>query len=183
MPLLSGADAWILARLQRVVATATRYFDQSDYAAARSVIESFFWQDLADNYCEMAKKRLYGPDTALRPGALYALWAALGGFIRLWAPFMPFVTEEIYRVLFAPAPVVPQGQGSLSTSVHRVAWPTVDTDLDGEDALDVGQDLLQAASLTRRFKSAKGVVYGDRNICGAPVVHRRKRYWTFGVGG
>jgi valyl-tRNA synthetase len=156
VPRLSGADAWILARLQRVVAVATRHFDQSDYAAARSQIESFFWHDLADNYCEMAKKRLYGPDTALRPGALYALQAALGGFIRLWAPFMPFVTEEIYRLLFATAAVSPQSHGSSSPSVHRAAWPIVDADLDREDALDLGQDLLQAASLTRRFKSAKG---------------------------
>ncbi|MEZ4641523.1 MAG: class I tRNA ligase family protein [Chloroflexota bacterium] len=53
------ADRWILARTQQVIARVTELFAAYDYATAKSEMEAFFWRDLADNYLEMAKKRLY----------------------------------------------------------------------------------------------------------------------------
>ena len=59
MPLLSPADRWILARTQRLIRRTTDLFHDYDYAAAKSEMEGFFWHDLADNYLEMCKQRLY----------------------------------------------------------------------------------------------------------------------------
>ena len=64
-------------------------------------VEAFFWRDLADNYLEMAKSRLYDEQSSEREGARYALHAALLAVVKLFAPFLPHVTEAIYLGLFA----------------------------------------------------------------------------------
>ena len=65
------ADRWILARLDDLTVKVTAAFDDYEYASAKSEIEAFFWHDLADNYLEMAKQRLYDPQHAAHLGALY----------------------------------------------------------------------------------------------------------------
>jgi valyl-tRNA synthetase len=66
MPNLSPADGWILARTQRLVRRVTDLFQRYEYSAAKSETEIFFWHDLADNYLEMAKVRLYGNQAGTR---------------------------------------------------------------------------------------------------------------------
>jgi valyl-tRNA synthetase len=95
------ADRWILARLQQVIRHTTDQFENYDYASAKSEVEDFFWRDLADNYLEMCKLRLYDSDHPQRPGALQALQHVLLDTLKLFAPILPFVTEEIYQGLFA----------------------------------------------------------------------------------
>ncbi len=56
---LLPTDRWMLSRAQRLIARVTALFEAYDYAAAKSEIEAFFWRDLADNYLELAKARLY----------------------------------------------------------------------------------------------------------------------------
>ena len=150
IPLLSPADAWILARLQSVVERATVSFENYDFATAKSEIEIFFWRDLADNYLEMAKKRLYGEEGG--DGALYALYTTLATVVKLLAPFLPYATEEIYRELFAPY------EGKVS--VHRAAWPQVDSRLVGVEAERIGRILVALATAVRRYKSAAGIPLG-----------------------
>ena len=70
---LLPADRWLLSRAQRLIARVTALFEAYDYAAAKSEVEAFFWRDLADNYLELAKTRLYdGVGTGARSGALHA---------------------------------------------------------------------------------------------------------------
>ena len=70
------ADRWILARVQQLIGRVSQLYCDYDYATAKSEIETFFWRDLADNYLEMAKMRLYaGGEPA--DGAKLALYTAL----------------------------------------------------------------------------------------------------------
>ncbi len=70
---LLPTDRWLLSRTQRLIARVTALFEAYDYAAAKSEIEAFFWRDLADNYLELAKARLYdGVWSGARGGALDA---------------------------------------------------------------------------------------------------------------
>ncbi len=151
-PALSPADRWLLSRLQRLVARVTDLLRGYDYAAAKSEIESFFWQALADNYLEMAKERLYDTASPGHDGARYTLRRALLTTLKLFAPFLPYVTEEIYLGLFAAA------EGAAS--IHRSRWPEADDSLLSEAAETVGDALVAIATAVRRYKSEASLSLG-----------------------
>jgi len=143
---LTPTDRWLLARLQQTIQQTTAQFEAYDFARARAVTEDFFWNVLADNYIEMAKHRLYNTDRPLeRDAARYTLYHALSNIIKLFAPLMPHVTEEIYQRHFA------QDDGAIS--IHRATWPEGDPAW-GQAGYDAfGADLIAIASVVRRFKS------------------------------
>ncbi len=106
-PALSPIDRWILTRTQRLIRRVTELFRNYDYAAAKSETESFFWRDLADNYLEMSKERLYAGEDERRGGARYTLYHVLLSVIKLFAPFLPYITEEMFQALFTTASPAP----------------------------------------------------------------------------
>jgi len=144
---LTPADRWILARLQSVIGRVTKHFLDYDYALAKSEVESFFWRDLADNYLEMCKQRLYDESHPQRYGAIYALRRTLLDTLKLFAPFLPYVTEAIYQGLFAG----PAAAGF--TSLHQSAWPQPNPALADPQAEAAGERLVEIATAVRRYKS------------------------------
>jgi valyl-tRNA synthetase len=148
--ILSPADSWILARTAQLIDRSTALWEDYDYASARSEVEIFFWRDLADNYLEMIKKRLY--EDSQPQGARYALYHALLTVTKLLAPIMPFVTEGIYQGLFA------EFEGT--ESVHKSSWPKVEANWRNENALTFGEVLLEIATAVRRFKSDNNLSLG-----------------------
>ncbi len=151
-PALSPADRWILARTQSLTRRVTGLLEAYDYAAAKNEIESFFWRDLADNYLEMAKLRLYAEPAEKGAGARFALYHTLLALIKWLAPFMPYITEELYRQLFAAR--------DGADSVHHAAWPGVDARFAQEAAETFGESLIEVATAVRRFKSERGLSLG-----------------------
>ncbi len=145
LPALSPADRWLLSRTQRLIQRVTELFRSYDYAAAKSEAENFFWRDLADNYLEMAKGRLYNESSATHAGARCTLFHALLTIVKLFAPFLPHVTETIYQGLFAAV------EGSAS--VHRARWPLADEALLDDLAEAAGEALIEIATAVRRYKS------------------------------
>jgi len=141
---LTTADRWLLARLAQLITTATAAFENYDYATARAECEVFFWRDLADNYLEMIKKRLYDAGEGY-DAACFTLYHGLLVTTKLLAPLLPFVTDAIYRGLFAAADGAP--------SVHRAMWPQANRRFEDGAALDAGEALLEIATAVRRFKS------------------------------
>ncbi len=136
-------DRWILTRLHRAVAKATEEFERFEYCDARVAVEDFFWNDFCDNYLELVKLRAYEKDTS----ALATLYLCLDAVLRLFAPFVPHVTEEIYSNLFA-------GKGSIHA---RGQWPKpADYPVD-EKAEACGVAALQVLEAIRKAKSEAGV--------------------------
>ena len=142
---LSAADRWILAALQDLIRRSTIAMEQYEYALAKSEIEAFFWNTWTDNYLEMAKQRLYGEDGPGQEAACFTLQTVLRALLKLFAPFLPYVTEAIYRDLFAEAEGV--------SSIHRAIWPEVDAVLDDAAAAGWGEMLVAIASSVRRYKT------------------------------
>jgi valyl-tRNA synthetase len=114
-----AVDRGMLMRLQTVIESVTRHLQAYDYAAALREIEEFFWW-FCDDYIELVKRRRAGDD-ADAASAVTASNAALSVLLRLFAPFLPFVTEEVWS-------------WSQQGSVHRASWPT------GGDLPDAGAD-------------------------------------------
>lgn len=152
IPVLSSADRWILSRTQRLIQRTTDLFRTYDYATAKSETEVFFWKDLADNYLEMSKQRLYGGDGEARDGARYALCQVLLTTLKLFAPFLPYVTEEVYQGLFAGVERAP--------SIHTASWPVVDARLVDDAAEAAGDALVEVATAVRRYKSESNLSLG-----------------------
>ncbi|HLY54660.1 MAG TPA: valine--tRNA ligase [Stellaceae bacterium] len=144
-------DRWILSRLARTVDTATVHFRDFDYADALAAVERFFWADLCDNYLELVKGRSYGEvggETARR-SACHTLWHALETVLRLFAPVMPHLTEELYATHFP-------GRSAGLGSVHaRGAWPKTADQLIDEAAEASGAAATAVLAAVRKWKSER----------------------------
>ena len=97
---LIRTDETFLELLQNLVNNYTNHFEGYGYSKAKQEIEQFFWQDFADNYLEIVKRRVYQGSKEEKASAQYTLYQSLLTILKLIAPIMPFVTEEIYQERF-----------------------------------------------------------------------------------
>ncbi|MEC5198337.1 valyl-tRNA synthetase [Arthrobacter sp. PL16] len=109
----NALDLSLLAQLRTVTEQATAAFEKYDYARALQLTESFFWT-FTDDYVELVKDRAYGDsDDAGTRSVQTALATTLDALLRLFAPFLPFATEEVWSWW-------------REGSVHQAAWPSAD---------------------------------------------------------
>jgi valyl-tRNA synthetase len=144
-------DRWLLIKLNGVINNATDGFEVYEFSKAKKEVEHFFWNTLCDNYLEIAKDRLYNPDTRgelQRLSGQYALHTALLDVLKIFAPIAPFITEELYSYHFAKI--------ENKKSIHVSDWPVADVSIDDENIEKIGDRFVEILSEVRGFKSENG---------------------------
>jgi len=144
-------DKWMLSKLNGVVKKATECFDDYQTGRAKRIIEEFFWF-VCDNYLEVIKDRLYNPDKRgkeARQSAQYGLYEFILCILKLMAPVVPHITEEIYSVYFADKEKV--------KSIHVSSWPAVKKEFVDKNAEKSGDAAVKIISAVRKFKASKNM--------------------------
>lgn len=96
---LTSADKWIISRLQAVIRDVTLSLNKFELGIACQILYDFTWSDFCDWYIELTKSALHSDDDEKKDNAVSVLLFVLENALRLLHPFVPFITDEIYRSL------------------------------------------------------------------------------------
>jgi valyl-tRNA synthetase len=143
-------DLWLLDKLKQTVEKATEQLKKFEYCNARVIIEDFFWNIYCDNYIEIVKTRSYdenGLDLKGQQSCLSAMYHCLKTLLKLFALYLPHVTEEIYSYLFEDSKLLNQ----------RGSWPILDEFISNDNAEKLGDALLNILDLVRKIKAEKQI--------------------------
>jgi valyl-tRNA synthetase len=142
-------DKWILSKLNKIIKGSTEAFMKYEYSRTKLDVEKFFWQTFCDNYLEIVKDRLYNPDKRgedARKSGQYALYHTLLNTVKLLAPIMPFITEEIYQDFFKDL--------EQEKSIHISKWPEYDKTQVDDKIEEAGNTLIAIIAEVRKIKTA-----------------------------
>jgi len=141
------SDRWILAELQETVRGCTEALENYDFNQARIILEKFFWLKYCDTYLELCKERTWNPgkykDEQIESLKI-TLQFSMENLLKLFAPILPFITEEIYHILF---------KQSNDKSIHTSGWPKVIKKYQNEELASLGPVFLEIINKIRHFKS------------------------------
>lgn len=132
-------DRWVLSELNKTIADVRRNLDKYDNFNSRAAIDTFFYDVFCDQYLEFIKDRFWSPekygDTS-KTAAQWTLFEVLRNIIGLYAPFIPFLTEELWQKIYQPT----EGGATL----HKTPFPAVDAlrDTDVSD-MQIALDILK----------------------------------------
>jgi valyl-tRNA synthetase len=118
--LLTIDDRWILLRLDTAIREMDAAFAEYKFSDATATLYRFFWSEYCDWYIEAAKAVLQGNDAARRGNTLAVIDFVLSHVLRLFHPFLPFITEELWHGM-GYAQDMPEGQGGQT--IMFAPWP------------------------------------------------------------
>ncbi len=154
--LLSSDDKWILLRLNTAIAEVSTALEEYRFSDATATLYRFFWSEYCDWYVEASKAVLQGSDDKRKANTLAVIDFVLGHTLRLFHPFMPFITEELWHGMGFNADL-PENQGGKS--IMFAPWPKP---LDADELAHFGilpedeqaaNDKYKAVELGRGLKS------------------------------
>lgn len=141
-------DLWLLSKLQETIIKSTDAFEKFEYSKARQETENFFYIDFCDNYLEIVKDRFYATEKYSEKqinSAKFTLYTALNTILKLFAPILPHITEEIYHSYFK--------NFEKEKSIHITEWPLAQKDFIDEDNSEIGDLAILIIGAVRKFKS------------------------------
>jgi valyl-tRNA synthetase len=152
-------DKWIIERIEAVEEKAAENLKQYEIGLAKREIDEFFWNDFCDDYLEIVKDRLYKPEIHgedERISGQYALYKVLLELLKLYAIYVPFITEDIYQSYFKDFEKI--------TSIHSMQW-NMNSDIKNEDILSFGENIKKIIGEARKYKSERNLSLKDKIDC------------------
>ncbi|AEV92573.1 MAG: valine--tRNA ligase [Rickettsia slovaca] len=146
--IINEFDKWMVNKLVELVKLATNELQNYEYANAMHLTEKFFWVVLCDNYLEISKTRSYDEEHKNPQGqysSILTLYHVMQTLLKLFAPFMPHITEELYQILYS------------ENSIHvKGSWVNY-SDLNYEINAKGAEGLLEILDIVRKFKAEKNL--------------------------
>lgn len=142
---LIDVDKWILTKYSKLVKKCTQQMDNFDYSQTMKDIEYFLWHEFADHYIEMIKSSIY--ENKNTDSIRYTLYQLGLGILKLFSPFIPHITEEIYQDFYK------QFEGEKS--IHISSWP--EPILIDKEKEKTGETIKNYISQVRAWKSEQGI--------------------------
>ncbi|NQV91008.1 valine--tRNA ligase [Candidatus Woesearchaeota archaeon] len=145
-------DQWLLSKLQKIIKSATESFDKYEYSKVKSEVDIYFWQIFCDQYLEIVKDRLYKPELRgdlQRKSGQQALYTTLLSILKMLAPIVPHITEEVYQLYFK--------NWENKESIHISSWPVFNESLVNENAEITGDLGVDVINSIRKYKSENHV--------------------------
>lgn len=141
-------DKWILHELNKAIRACSEAFEKYEYAEVRAVLGKFFWGTFCDYYLEIIKHR------ATEDSAKYTMFVCLFDTLKLYAPILPFITEELYQLLYK------NHEGIIS--IHKTRWPVWNSDwIMDEKEYEQMVHFLEEIDAIRKEKKEKRLRYKD----------------------
>jgi valyl-tRNA synthetase len=132
--LLSSDDKWILLKLDAAIREVTIALNEYKFSDATAAFHRFFWSEYCDWYVEATKAVFFGPDEKRKANTLAVMDLVLSHTVRMFHPFLPFITEELWHGMGYSADM-PDNQGGRT--IMFAPWPMpLDEDFKGHYGLD-----------------------------------------------
>ena len=148
---LTMADKWILTRFQDAVRDITAHNEEGDFGISATRVYDFAWSEFCDWYIELSKARLTGDDPEAKRNTQAVLLYVLEGLLKLLHPFMPFLTEEVYKYL-------PGSEGFLMLK----DWPVADAAWDFPADSAKMEGVMEIIRSIRNLRAEMNVQAGKR---------------------
>ena len=138
-------DRWVLSELNTAIADVRKHLDKYDNCNARAALDTFFYEVFCDQYLEFIKDRFWSPEKYSAESKLSAQWTlfeVLRAIIGMYAPFIPFQTEELWQQIYKPF--------ECGETLHLTAFPAPaaarDTDV---SEMQIALDILKTVRTMR----------------------------------
>jgi valyl-tRNA synthetase len=142
---LSIINKWIISSLENTFNSYNKHFKQNEFGLALQTLEKFFWSDFCDNYLELIKNQIFNPNLYSSNEVEATKWTLYNvGFkiLQLYAPYVPFITEEIYLNIYKT--------NENEESIHLTQFKKLEIDTsNAKDTLII----LKIVELVRKLKT------------------------------
>lgn len=153
-------DLRIINQINTTSKAMTEYLNDYEYGQAKLEFEKFFRHDFCDNYLEIVKEKVYKPEkysdgNKQKLSAQFALYHTFAAIIKLIAPYLPFITEELYQTYYK--------QNNTSESIHTLSFPNNDIFPIAQDMTTTTtavDELLTVIEKVRGYKTEKQLGLG-----------------------
>jgi valyl-tRNA synthetase len=170
--IFKSVDLWLISKMKILIDDYNKYVDGFDYKKALEITERFFWDCFCDNYLEIVKIRCYGifgtkyhniqlSDREImeiekkQNSAVKTIFHVLQTLLKLFSPFIPVVTEEIFHVLYSD-------EFEKFGSIHRRnSFKSIGDFKIFDDDMQLTEEIVKIVFEIRKYKSEKNVSIKD----------------------
>lgn len=142
--LLRDADRWILSKFNRILKEVLEKMEEYRFDEALKMMKTFTWYELADNYIELIKNRIYSGTDEEKRAAKFAIRYIHSALTRMLAPIAPFLAEECWSRIY-------------DGSVHLQSYPKVDEKFISKEYEEKGEEIKEIVAAVRKLKHDKGL--------------------------